>query len=162
MTNNLKIFRETLPHNLHRQSTGSHSANGFPGRSTSASLPVAGSILGLIGIIRVRGTVFLPHLIISTGPGILISHQNHNWGANCLPLEGSREDLAAILLISRGNNLALPGPTPVQLGLNFLNADRHPGRRSVNHHTNPSTVGFPEGGNTKAMSKGIRHLKCLR
>ena len=110
--------------NLAGDHAGGDASDGFAGGGAASPLPVADAVLRLVGEIGVRGTEHRLHLGVGRGAGILVVDGDQDRGAKGLAVEDAREDAACVLLLPRGDDVALAGAATVELDLDLLGGDR--------------------------------------
>jgi hypothetical protein len=74
--------------------------------------------------------------------------------------EDAGEDLGPIGLLAGGREHALPGPASIQVALDLRDVDFEAGRAALDHHADPTTVGFAEGRDAKEASKDATHARA--
>ena len=149
------------------ESTGhggrSHPANGLPGRRTPTAAVIVETVLGLVGVVGVAGTVDVAQMIV--GPGALVVVLDHHGQRRTggAALEKTGQDPHLIRLLPLGHQPALTGPASVEIALNVGDVERQARRTAVDHDTDRRTVGFAERGQAEELSEAAAHdPECRR
>ena len=96
---------------------GGDAADGFAGAGAPAALPVADAVLGVVGVVGVRGAELGFHFGVGLGPGVLVFDPQADRRAEGLALERAGEDLHRVGFLARRDDFGLAGPAAVQVGL---------------------------------------------
>ena len=142
---------------LTRHDASGHTPDGLAGGRAATAFPVPDAVLALVGKIGMRGAEHRLHLGVGRGARILVIDGHHDRRAEGLALKDSGEDTALVLLLTRGDDVALARATPVKLNLNLLRSDREPGGTSVDDAADSSSMGFTPSGDTEESSKDTSH-----
>ena len=143
--------------NFFGDGAGGHAADGLARRGAPAAPVVADAVLDLVGVVRVRGAELLLHLVVGAGAGVGVAHKHRERRAGRAPLEEPGENFDLVLLLARRDEIALPGPAAVELGLDLGDRQRQAGRAAVDHHAHRATVAFAPGGDGKKFAEGVGH-----
>ena len=126
-------------------SRGCDPTNRFTSRRSSTALPVAGSKLGIVSVVGVRGTILLRHLGVSLGAMVLVANKDRDGGTKGLAPKGPRENLALIRFVPRCRHLGLAGAPAVEFDLNVSFRQGNEWRTSVDDDADSAPVGLTEG-----------------
>ena len=142
---------------LTRHDASGHTAYGLAGRRAATTFPVPDAVLALVGEIGMRGAEHRLHLGVGRGARILVIDGHKDRRAEGLTLKYSGEDAALVLLLTRGDDVALARATPVKLDLDLLRSDRESGGTAVDDAAYSSAMGFTPSGDTEESSKDTGH-----
>ena len=145
------------PEDFFRDRAGRDPADRFARGRPPAAPVVADAVLGLVGEVGVGRA--------GTSPA---SRRRRRAGRRCCapaarsacrwcgprrPRTGSRP----VLLLARGDDVALAGPPAVQLGLDLGRRQRQAGRAAVDDHAHGAAVAFAPGGDGEEFAEGVGH-----
>src|SRR5207247_9967969 len=86
---------------------------------------------------------------------VFVVNEKGDGGAGRLSLENARQDFHPIRLAALGDMPRGAGPAPVQVTLDVLFGQLHPGRAPVDHATDSGTVTLTERRHAEQLSEGI-------
>src|ERR1700737_963017 len=154
---NFEVRKVVVQHFL-RDGSGCDSTYCLARRRTPAALPIADSILGLIGVIGVRGAKRRLHFTICFRPGILVPHHERNRRSEGETFKNPGKNLAFILFSALRNDLTLTWPPAVEIKLNILCSQGNSRRATIHNCTDTATVRFTPSCNPKQTAKKRRHV----
>jgi hypothetical protein len=97
-----------LGQELARDGASGHAGDGLAGRGAPPAAPVAQAVLGLVGVVAVRGAVGVPPGLVLGGVCVLVDDHELERRARGAALEEPREDLGLVGLLAGGDELGLP------------------------------------------------------
>lgn len=104
-----------------------------------------------------RGSEFVPHLIISSRTMIRIAHQQRYRRPRRTAFKYAGQDLHPIRFFSRRHDVALPWSATVQLKLNLLRRNGQTRRTPIDNNTDRGSVTLPPCGDLKYFPEHIGH-----
>src|SRR5690606_14872279 len=113
---------------------------GFPCRGTPPTAVVADAILYLIGIVCVRGTVFVSDMRMILRTLVFIGNDHCQRCAGRFALKYTRQDFGGIAFLPLRGNLGLTWAALVQFGLDKRLVDGDIGWAPIDNDTNCLTV----------------------
>ena len=136
---------------------GRHPPDGLARAGPPAALPVADAVLGVVGVIGVRGPVDVLERRVMLRLGVRVVHQDEDRGAERLPLENAGEDFARVAFLALRGDAALPRPPPVQLHLDVVVRQLQPRRTAVHDHAHRAAVRLSPRGDAEEMTEAVSH-----
>ncbi len=134
-----------------------HAADGFPGGTAPPTPRIAQTVLGLIGVVRVRGAEFVLHLIVRGRTGVRVADEQCDGRAGGAAFMDAGEDLDRVRFLPRRHDIALPRTPAVELDLYFRRGDGQVRGAAINYHANARPVAFAPGGDGKKFAEAIGH-----
>ena len=142
-----------------RDDAGGDASDGLARGGAASSFPIPDAVFGLVGEIGMGGPEHGLHLGVGRGAGILVVDGDQDRGAKGLAVEDAREDAACVLLLPRGDDVALAGATTVELDLDLLGGDGEARRAAVDDAADSSSMGFPPSGDAEQGAEDAGHKR---
>jgi hypothetical protein len=154
-------FREKRRQDFARDRRGSNATNGFARAGTPATLPVANSVFGMVGKVRVGRTERFAHCFISLRPRVFVSNENRYRGAESFSFENTGQNFTPIRFLSLSGDSALARTAAIEFPLNVIVRQINPWRTTVDNDSDSAAMRFAEGGNAKKLAKAVAHLRVV-
>jgi hypothetical protein len=89
----------------------------------TTTLPGADAVLGIVGVVGLRGPVGVFERLVRRGARVFVSHQHRDRRAQGLTLDHARQDFHLVRFVARRGQAALAGAAAIQIALDLFNAD---------------------------------------
>ena len=134
-----------------------HASHRFARAGSTASLPVANSVLRVGREVGVGRPIHLLHRLVGLGTSVSVANDQRDGRADGVSLEQPRENLDFVGLLTRRGEVALTRSPSVEIALDLFDRDREARGTTVHHHTHSPTVTLAEGGDLKDLSEDAGH-----
>ena len=118
---------------------------------------VANAILGGIGIVGMRGTEHVTHVLVVGTVLVGIPYHEANGATGGAPFKYSAEQLHLVLLLACCGKTALPWASACKFALNEIKVHFYAGRHAVNNATYSFAMALAKGGQSEYIAKCV-HL----
>ena len=125
------------------------------GRRAPTATMVADAVFLLIGVVGVRGTEHVAHILVVLRMLVGVAHDEADGTARRLALEDPAEQFHLIGFLSRRRDLALSGTTAIELCLDEVHIDVDACGHAVDHATNGLTMTLAKGRQPENIAKRI-------
>ena len=146
-----------LREDLLRNRPGRHAPDRLARGAAATPAMIPDAKFSLIGVVGVRRPELVAHLVVGAGPLVGVAHQHRDGRAGRPALEDAGEDFHPVLLVARGDDVALAGPPAVELGLDFRRFDGQARGAAIHHRPHCRAMALAPGGHGKKFPKRVRH-----
>src|SRR5689334_20306355 len=129
-------FREKCLQHFARDRRGRDAPDCFASAGTASALPVANSVFGLVGKVRVGRTERFPHRFIGFRPRVFISNENCYRSAESFTFEYAGQNFTPIRFLSLSGDSALAGTAAIEFPLNVLIRQINPRWTTIHNDSN--------------------------
>ena len=141
----------------HGKGSAHDTAYGFACRGAPAATMVAYAVFGSIGIVGVRGTEHVAHVLVVGTVLVGVPHHEAYGATRGTALKDTAEDFHTVLLLACRGETALPRATACQFALDEVHVHGDACRHAVDYTSYGFAMTFAEGGQTEYVAKCV-HL----